>query len=726
MITRRLIQLLITLFLIALLAMVGLILFVDPNRYKDVIVKKVEDTLDRPFAITGDIEWRFWPRLGLTLNGIELGQRAGFTQDNNNQFAKIGEASVYVRIAPLLSKHIDVDKLLIKDAHFYFARLKDGTNNWNDLRKSPKNTTTSDPKTTASPATFNWMINDLAVQNTEIIWNDDKHKQKIDVLIKELSTSLQAHHTNPMDAVFDVVVEPRNIKATVTVDSDYNFDLENQRFGAEHGQIKLKVNGLDGLKNAQDFNTEFDAVRVDLKQDHIQIEKLKASIFNGHLFANVSGDNISKTPHMQGMVSLENINLEQLAHAFGKDLQIKADNLKTLNMEATFKNTTDGFTVDPFAAQLGDTRINGTLSANNAISNIKFNFNVNHIHWAKAQSTPAQSAPTTKVSQNKASTANAQPLQKITAVGDIHIDSASLSGINLQNIDIHINAKNGIIHLAPLKAHLYSGSLTTNTSVNLQTITPHFDINAQLNSINLDALFKDRASKTKFQGQLNLDTQLKTQGLDADSVLNNLAGHAKVNIDQGVLNGMDFNYWLAVGENMLLSAKNLSTLAITTAEAAIGKTDTQQTAFTEMSGSFTLKQGIAQNNDLKIYNDKFYTSGKGQINLPQQTLDYSLHVSPAQNTSHGVQPSDPQIPLKLSGPLQHPHISIDAQGIQALLVQTLKAGLIGTLNAPADVAGASETILNTMTGNNSNNTNTQNQPPPEHVITDALKGLLGK
>ncbi|HLF66377.1 MAG TPA: AsmA family protein, partial [Gammaproteobacteria bacterium] len=509
----------------------------DPNRYKDVIVKKVEGTLDRPFAITGDIGWRFWPRLGLTLNGVELGQAKGFTTDNNNQFAKIGEASVYVAITPLLSKHIEVDKLLIKDAHFYFARHSDGTNNWDDLRHLQKSPKTTETKTTTRTDSFDWMISDLAIQDTEIIWNDAKNKQKIGAQIKELSTALEADHTNPIDAVFDVVIEPGHIQATVQVESDYSFDPGYQRYTAEHGQITMKVTGLDGLKGPQDIDAHFEALRLDLKQDQLQIEKLKANIFDGHLSANLSGDNISKTPHMQGVVSLENINLQKLGQALGKELHITEDKLKTLNAEATFKNTANGFTIDPFAAQLGDTRVNGTLSADKAISNLKFNLNVNHVHFQDAKNTAGK---TTKTGAKSKSSKSVMPtrIQKITAVGDIHIDSATIGGMNLQNIDMHINAKNGTVNLAPLKAHLYSGELSTTTAIHLQNPIPYFDIDAKLSHINVGSFLKDRGSKSKFQGHLNLQTKLKTQGLDRDRIVNSLNGTAKFNIDDGVLHGI--------------------------------------------------------------------------------------------------------------------------------------------------------------------------------------------
>ncbi|HLF66654.1 MAG TPA: AsmA-like C-terminal region-containing protein, partial [Gammaproteobacteria bacterium] len=206
--------------------------------------------------------------------------------------------------------------------------------------------------------------------------------------------------------------------------------------------------------------------------------------------------------------------------------------------------------------------------------------------------------------------------------------------------------------------------------------------------------------------------------------------------------GIDLGYWLSVGETMLLSAKNLTTLAVTAAEAAIGKTDTKETVFKAMSGSFTLTQGIAQNKDLTLYNDRFYTSGIGQINLPKQTLDYALRVSNAKKTANGYQATEPKIPLKVTGPLQQPHISIDPAGIQALLVQSLTSGLKTTVQTALPILNAPAAIIDGVTGNHSSNTNnntssstttntdsatpTQNKPPPEQVIKDTLKGILGQ
>jgi AsmA protein len=624
MLTKRLIKLLITLALILVFAAVGLMLFVDPNRYKDLIVKKVEEQIHRPFAINGDIDWRFFPRPGLTIEGVHIGQ-----PNNNETFAEIKEIHVYPSILPLFSKQIDVDRLSMQDAQFYLA-------------------------------------------------------QKINLNIASFDTAL-------------------------------HIDMPNKYYEAQDGQLKMSVTGLDGLDHSQPINLQFDKLLADLKSDQAAIDNLKADIFGGQLFINANAQDVSKKPSLEGKITAHNLNPKQLAQTLGHDVQTTDDSvLKKLNLDATFKNTHNGFTMQPFSAQLDDTKISGDLSVKNTNAlDIKFNFNVDKINFDHYLSNQKNPSATTIASPKKST-----PLNLPSAQGDLTIGLMTISGLTLSQTTAHIDSHNNIVRIAPFKATSDTGTFTGSTIINMQQATPHWDIDATVNNMLL--------KNDKFTGNLTAQAKVTAHGSDSNSMMQTLNGNANFHVNNGTLNRIDLSYWLAVGQSLMVSAVNLKSLVVNIADAATGKTNTHQTTFKEMSGTVVIKQGIVHNDDLKVSSDTINAGGKGIIDLPKQRVDYAMHVGTTQSGSV-------QIPVKITGDLKNPTVGIDPVGIQKLLAQAVGMGvtsvliggpLVGTAAGAAVSTG--ETIIHDITGNNNQNTNNNNTQSAPEKLKNTLKGLLGQ
>ena len=56
----------------ALLAIVTLISLIDPNQFKPQLAEQVRKSTGRELVMAGEIDWRFWPSLGLALEKVAL------------------------------------------------------------------------------------------------------------------------------------------------------------------------------------------------------------------------------------------------------------------------------------------------------------------------------------------------------------------------------------------------------------------------------------------------------------------------------------------------------------------------------------------------------------------------------------------------------------------------------------------------------------------------------
>ena len=92
----------------------------------------------------------------------------------------------------------------------------------------------------------------------------------------------------------------------------------------------------------------------------------------------------------------------------------------------------------------------------------------------------------------------------------------------------------------------------------------------------------------------------------------------------------------------------------------------EKTDFSEFSGSFTIKNGIARNNDLKLVGPLVRLTGHGIVSLPPKTLNYLISpklVASLQGQG-GVQDlSGLEVPFKIKGPWSNPQIYPDIEGI---------------------------------------------------------------
>ncbi|HEX5539599.1 MAG TPA: AsmA family protein, partial [Methylophilaceae bacterium] len=111
----------------------------NPNDYKPLIVKLVQEKKQRTLNIEGDIKLSFWPKIGADLGKISLSEH-----NSSQQFASVDGLKVSLALLPLLHKQLVVDTIYIDGARAHIVRNADGSTNFDDLL-SPSEDNTSQP-----------------------------------------------------------------------------------------------------------------------------------------------------------------------------------------------------------------------------------------------------------------------------------------------------------------------------------------------------------------------------------------------------------------------------------------------------------------------------------------------------------------------------------------------------------------------------------------------------
>ena len=115
-----------------IIVVVGAIAFiamtVDPNEYKPDLIKMVKDHTGRTLTISGDIELKFYPKIGAAVQGVTLS-----APNSDQRFAQVDEARVALALLPLLSKQFIVDEVTLTGLEADLVKYKDGSTNFDDL-----------------------------------------------------------------------------------------------------------------------------------------------------------------------------------------------------------------------------------------------------------------------------------------------------------------------------------------------------------------------------------------------------------------------------------------------------------------------------------------------------------------------------------------------------------------------------------------------------------------
>ena len=118
---------------LVLVLILGLLIFIDPNDYKEEISARVYDVSGYQLQLQGNLSWSFYPQVGVKTEQVSLSLGPSWPH-----LASVGEFGLGVQLMPLLQKKIEVDSLLLSDLDVRLAVDEQGRANWSAAGSGPK------------------------------------------------------------------------------------------------------------------------------------------------------------------------------------------------------------------------------------------------------------------------------------------------------------------------------------------------------------------------------------------------------------------------------------------------------------------------------------------------------------------------------------------------------------------------------------------------------------
>lgn len=122
---KKLLAVIVLLFIIAVLVVIGLMMFVDPNRLKPVIIEEVKKRSGYELQIDGPLAWSFYPRIGVKIEHMTL--RAPQEKTPSIDLRDVSMATDFppvLRSSEKLNGNIHIDAIQFINLHANDADVK--------------------------------------------------------------------------------------------------------------------------------------------------------------------------------------------------------------------------------------------------------------------------------------------------------------------------------------------------------------------------------------------------------------------------------------------------------------------------------------------------------------------------------------------------------------------------------------------------------------------------
>lgn len=673
------------------LALVLIVVFVDPNDYRDDIERIVENKTGRKLTLQGDLDLKLFPWLALQTGPASLSDAPGF---GDEPFVSIEGARLSVRVLPLLRGKLEIGTVTLDSPQLRLVTDEAGRNNWDDLGGGDDaSAPASEPDASAMDIPT---IAGLSVNNAAVTIEDRQAGSRRAVRNFNLTTGrLASGEPFELEADFVVDLDPA-LSVAVDLESRVTADLQRNVHRLAKPAIDLKLIGegypqdgipvqiraaaieadvgneqyrLEGLTVATTWRGEgfpdagvpislqAQELLANLAQQTLETQNLYADIAGAKLSAMLTGSKILDAPRLEGRLTLAPVALRDWLAKLGIDLPKTRDAsvFRELSFASNAVLTKSSAELQNITLTLDDTTATGMLAVTDFDQQaLKFDLGVNRIDADRYLPPPVEGEQTK--SDEGPTEIPVELLRKLNAQGELRINEAVFAGMKFSKLRLGVNARDGKARFHPFEASMYGGTYSGDIGVDATGQVARVSLDEHVRNIDFAPLFKDFFETERVSGKGSANIKLTGSGRTTDDVLRTLSGTVDFNVADGALEGADLWYEIRRARAVLKQ------------QPIPERSGPARTPFSSLQGSGTMTNGVLANNDLNVALQYLKVTGQGTVDLPNSTLDYRLTATVLKIPREGAEPAaeedlvDARIPVRVTGALTDPKVRPDLEG----------------------------------------------------------------
>lgn len=642
------------LLLLLVVAVVVLPMVIDPNDHKETLQQLVKEQTGRDLVIRERLELSVFPTLGVTTGGVTLSNAAGFGKE---PFAQVEALDLRIKLMPLFSRRLEVDALELNGLVLNLAKDKSGRSNWDDLVKPAPEKAKAPAEEAKAGSAFAFNLSGVQVDQARLVWDDRQRGERYELKDVSLTTgALAPGSTVPVAMSFALSSGKPPMQLKLKLKSTLGISADLKRMELPDLVLELAARGEGLPDDGLELRLAAAAV-LDQTEDSLSVKHLKLEGAGVALSGSLAGKQLSSKPSFLGDIKLAETNPRKLMALFGGAPETTDPNVLTrLSGQLALQATASSLSLKPLTVKLDDSSLSGNFSMPSFKGPaLRFALNVDSIDLdrylppAKEESAPATSA---------AQPATDDPLAGLRSLdldGRFTIGQLKLNNLNMQKVEVKLHARNGVLKVDPASADLYQGRFDGQVTVDARKKTPTIHAVKKLSGVQIGPLLKDLADSDRLTGTGEFKADLKLAGLSEAEVRKSLNGNLSFAFTDGAVKGINI-------AQSIRSAK--SGLGGGTVESS----GAQQTDFSSITGSATVRNGLVENKDLQAMSPLLRVKGEGKVDLPADSLDYVVTATLVKSLEgQGGRGADElaglPIPVRFTGPLTKPEYSIDFRSL---------------------------------------------------------------
>lgn len=625
----------------------------DPNDYKDEIRQLARDKAGLELTINGDIGWSLFPWLGLELHETTLAS----TQTPDQPLADLRMLGLSVRVLPLLQREVQMSDITVNGLNLTLSRDQQGRGNWEGIGQPPAQPAAPQPApavaTPAEPAEpaagksgkpLKLDIDSLTVSDARVTYQDARSGQQYSAESIELSTgAIREGSAIPLKLNAFFGSNKPVMRARTELQGALRFDNQLKRYQLEDLRLSGEASGEPLQGKTLNFSAQGQLL-VDRAAQVAEWNGLKFTANELRGLGELKVRDLDGQPKLGGALTVAQFNLRQFLEGIGQPLPVTADSgaLSKIELMSRLTGSQNSLILEEATLKLDDSTFTGTLGLSDfARQALRVELKGDRLDLdrylppvaketaqdtarqgeVKASEAAALGNGTTplpdKPTQHAWSSEKLLPIERLRSLDgnlDLSVGSLTLRKLPLENFVLKARGKGGLLDLQTLRGNLFGGRVESAASLDVRPALAQLSMQMQLSSIPVERLLESQGEKVTLKGQLNLDSDLHTQGNSQKDWIDNLNGKAGFLVDNGVL--VDANL-----EQQLCRA-----IATLNRKPLTSEPRSKDTPFRELRGNLSVRDGVASNPDLKASIPGLTVNGNGDVDLRVLGMDYRVGI----------------------------------------------------------------------------------------------------
>nr|WP_319397117.1 AsmA family protein [uncultured Desulfobacter sp.] len=621
-------------------------MLVDVKTYLPDIETMVTRQTGRSFSMGDDLELSLFPWAGIRLSDVTFGNPANFEKQ---PMISVESFEVRVKVLPLFSKHIQVEKFILESPSITLVKNRTGQGNWENIGSQdsggPNNGSSTESGTD----------------------QDASEKTSTDQPFFSIK-SLTVERCSITNGVLTYEDKGSGLSKTI---ADLNLDLSGISLDKAIGiTLNAKVDGkpvsLTGTagplgSNPGETDIDFDLMVKALEQLNLSLK--------GRVIKPKTEQTVDMT------VDLAPFSPKKLFEYLARPFPIEPRDTSVLDkfsLKAAVKGSAQAVAVSDGILMLDDSTMNFTARAQAFEKpDLKFNLTLDKIDVdrylpgdtktdSEQPAPPRKGAPATSTTPAKSAGKTAKkvdpvdysPLRKLVLDAKVNIGSLKAAGLSMANVTATLAGKNGVFTLDPCAMDLYQGTAGTKAKIDVRNKYPATTLHLTTRNIQAGPVIRDGIDKDIIEGALTSDLSLSMTGDTPDMIKQTLGGNGELKFTDGAVVGVDVAGAIRnVGAGLGL------------AEAAAEK---PKTDFAEFNITYTAAKGLVNIPKASLVSPLLRLVAKGRTNLVKEDLDFRVEptlVATIKGQGDKKERSGLLIPFDLTGTWEKPKVRPDLDAI---------------------------------------------------------------